>query len=113
MPIPSKNNAIEWLNAQGVNQPEVALQYAGGAPLDALRLQDQISSNDKVINEEKNFAQVIIKLEPLARGEGVEFVSVIDEGKIPEEFIPVIEKTFHDLNKLQEKVKNTIKYTIE
>jgi elongation factor G len=51
---------------------------------------------DKEINEEKNFAQVMIKLEPLDRGEGVEFVSVIDEGKIPEEFIPVIEKTFHD-----------------
>ena len=51
MPIPSKINAIEWLNAQGVNQPEVALQYAGGAPLDALRLQDQISSNDKVIKQ--------------------------------------------------------------
>lgn len=51
MPIPSKNNAIEWLNAQGVNQPEVALQYAGGAPLDALRLQDQINSNDKVIKQ--------------------------------------------------------------
>jgi elongation factor G len=51
---------------------------------------------DKEINEEKNFAQVMIKLEPLARGEGVEFVSVIDEDRIPEEFIPVIEKTFHD-----------------
>jgi biotin carboxylase len=27
--------------------------------------------------------------------------------------IIIVEKTFHDLNKLQEKVKNTIKYTIE
>ncbi len=51
---------------------------------------------DKDINDEKNFAQVKIRLEPLARGEGVEFISKIDEGKIPEEFIPVIEKTFHD-----------------
>ncbi len=51
---------------------------------------------DKDINDEKNFAQVMINLEPLPRGEGVEFISKIEEGKIPEEFIPVIEKTFHD-----------------
>ncbi len=36
MPMPSKVEAINWLNAQGLHNPEIALDYAGGAPLLAL-----------------------------------------------------------------------------
>lgn len=34
-PVPSRKQSLEWLKAQGVQQPENALASAGGAPLDA------------------------------------------------------------------------------
>jgi DNA polymerase-3 subunit delta' len=51
LPIPSHQDAIAWLNAQGVDQADIALQYAGGAPLDAMRIQDQLASNDQAIQQ--------------------------------------------------------------
>ncbi len=36
LPLPSTQEAVEWLQAQGVDQPEVLLAAAGGAPLEAL-----------------------------------------------------------------------------
>jgi len=51
---------------------------------------------DKEINDEKNYARVLIKLEPLPRGSGVSFTAAVEPDKIPPEFISVIEKTFHD-----------------
>lgn len=51
LPIPSHEVAIEWLKGQGDNQAEITLQYAGGAPLEALRIQEQLASNDKAIQQ--------------------------------------------------------------
>jgi elongation factor G len=51
---------------------------------------------DKEINEEKHFGHVRIGLEPLERGTGIEFVNKITAGKIPDAFIPIIEKAFND-----------------
>ncbi len=40
MPVPSRRQAHEWLQAQGVAEPEVSLAQAGFAPLRALALSD-------------------------------------------------------------------------
>lgn len=49
LPIPSKEDAVAWLNEQGVSEPEIALEYAGGAPLEALSAQNQFDSNRQLI----------------------------------------------------------------
>jgi DNA polymerase III subunit delta' len=49
LPIPSTQDAIEWLKSQGVEKPDIALQYAGGAPLAAVRFAEQLADNDKII----------------------------------------------------------------
>ena len=49
MPIPSKKEAIQWLNAQGVQQAEAALDYAGGAPL--LAVQATSTANEGLIKQ--------------------------------------------------------------
>lgn len=51
LPIPSNVEATAWLNEQGVNNPENALEYTGGAPLEALRIQDQLEANNKLIQQ--------------------------------------------------------------
>lgn len=38
------------------------------------------------------FAEIEIRLEPLARGDGIEFVSEISDGMIPKAYIPAVEK---------------------
>ncbi len=38
------------------------------------------------------FAVVRLKVEPLERGEGVEYVNALAEGALPEEFIPAVEE---------------------
>jgi len=49
LPIPPFDEAVAWLNAHGVTQPEVALAYTGGAPLEAMRIQEQLKSNNQLI----------------------------------------------------------------
>ncbi len=51
---------------------------------------------NKEINEEKHSGHVWIRLEPLERGKGFEFVNKTDDNRIPENFIPVIEKACYD-----------------
>jgi len=51
---------------------------------------------DREINEEKHFGHVILKIEPLDRGEGFSFSSTMSEGTIPSNFIPAIEKACSD-----------------
>ncbi len=51
---------------------------------------------DKEINEEKQFGSVRIKLEPLDRGAGHEFVNTVDVEKLPEAYQQAIEKAFYD-----------------
>lgn len=51
LPIPSNTEAVAWLSEQGVNNPESALEYTGGAPLEALRIQDQLDANHKLIQQ--------------------------------------------------------------
>lgn len=43
MPVPSQQQAVDWLIAQGLAQPESLLHYAGGAPLQALQLAQEAS----------------------------------------------------------------------
>ena len=40
LPVPHERDITAWLAAQGVKEPDVALAYAGGAPLLALELQE-------------------------------------------------------------------------
>lgn len=47
--IPQKVDAIGWLAEQGVQNAEALLEYAGGAPLAALQMQDQLASNEQLI----------------------------------------------------------------
>ncbi len=49
LPIPPFDDAVEWLNTHGVTQPEVALAYTGGAPLEAMRIQEQLKTNNQLI----------------------------------------------------------------
>ena len=49
MPIPSKSEAIQWLNAQGIQHAEAALDYAGGAPL--LAVQAASIANEGLIKQ--------------------------------------------------------------
>ncbi|MEE9330762.1 MAG: DNA polymerase III subunit delta', partial [Methylophilaceae bacterium] len=51
LPIPTKEDAINWLKNQGVSNPEAALEYAGGAPLKAFRMQAQLESNAALIKQ--------------------------------------------------------------
>jgi DNA polymerase III subunit delta' len=51
LPIPSKAEATSWLKEQGVSNPETILEYAGGAPLEALRTQSQLESNKQLIQQ--------------------------------------------------------------
>jgi len=51
MPLPSKAEAVDWLGKQGVKQAEIALNYAGGAPLLALQIQEQLETSSGVINQ--------------------------------------------------------------
>jgi DNA polymerase-3 subunit delta' len=41
MPLPSKAEALAWLKTQAVNNAEIALDYAGGAPLLALQIAEE------------------------------------------------------------------------
>jgi DNA polymerase III subunit delta' len=49
LPMPPSTEAIEWLRQQGINKPELALEYAGGAPLEAMRIQGQLDSSNQLI----------------------------------------------------------------
>jgi DNA polymerase III subunit delta' len=62
LPIPPYAEAIMWLNEQGVSQPDIALEYTGGAPLEAMRIQAQLATNSQLI------AQLALgkKLDPFA-----------------------------------------------
>lgn len=51
LPIPDKSEATAWLDEQGVNNSEVLLEYTGGAPLEAMKLRDQLASNKELISQ--------------------------------------------------------------
>ena len=51
MPLPNKKEALEWLNAQGVKNAELLLDYAGGAPLSALQASDDNDALITLINQ--------------------------------------------------------------
>lgn len=51
---------------------------------------------DREISGKRHFAEVILELSPLERGEGIKFISTANENEIPEEYIPVIEKGVRD-----------------
>ena len=54
VPAPDEETALQWLSAQGVNDGEVALSQAGGAPMDAIAFADAQYQADR-----KAFTQVL------------------------------------------------------
>ena len=53
MPLPSKAEALSWLNEQGVSHAENALDFAGGAPLLAMQIAEEGDINASLV---KNLA---------------------------------------------------------
>ncbi|MBN2106978.1 MAG: elongation factor G [Deltaproteobacteria bacterium] len=51
---------------------------------------------DREINDGKQYGHVVLHLEPLARGMGIEFVNAAPPEAVPEQFIPAIEKAVGD-----------------
>lgn len=51
LPIPSHSESIAWLTEQGLANPDIALEYTGGAPLSAMRSQEQLKSNNQLISQ--------------------------------------------------------------
>jgi elongation factor G len=51
---------------------------------------------DREINDGKQYGHVVLHLEPLARGMGIEFVNAAAPEAVPEQFIPAIEKAVGD-----------------
>lgn len=49
LPLPSQQEAIDWLKTQGLHNAEAALEYAGGAPL--LALQASVETNSSLIKQ--------------------------------------------------------------
>lgn len=49
LPTPSIEQAIVWLNEQNIESPEVALHYAGGAPLEAITMQAVLDKNNQFL----------------------------------------------------------------
>ena len=51
---------------------------------------------DREINDGKQYGHVVLRLEPLARGMGIEFINAAAPEKVPEQFLPAIEKAVGD-----------------
>lgn len=51
MPLPSKQDALDWLKQQNVNNAENLLDYAGGAPLIALQAAADSDVTDELIKQ--------------------------------------------------------------
>ncbi len=51
MPLPSKQDALDWLKQQNVNNAENLLDYAGGAPLIALQAAADNDVTDELIKQ--------------------------------------------------------------
>jgi len=51
MTMPSRVDALHWLNTQGVPNAEIALDYAGGAPLLALQIQERLETSNGLIKQ--------------------------------------------------------------
>lgn len=61
-PTPKKTDATAWLLNKGVTYPETLLEYTGGAPLEALQMQDQLMTNEQLIQQLAKG----VKLDPFA-----------------------------------------------
>ena len=51
---------------------------------------------DREINDAKQHGHVVVRLEPLPRGSGVDFVCTAPPEAVPPQFVPVIEQAFRD-----------------
>jgi elongation factor G len=51
---------------------------------------------DRELQDNKQFGHVYIRIQPLKRGAGIVFVNEVSDEKIPQAFIPEIEKAFYD-----------------
>lgn len=51
LPTPTKEQAVAWLNEQGVEAPEAALYYVGGAPLEAITMQAVLGKNNQFLSQ--------------------------------------------------------------
>ena len=62
MELPTKDIAIKWLNEQSIENAQVYLDYAGGAPL----LAQQIAQDGDATSNLINFLKLGAKLDPFA-----------------------------------------------
>ena len=51
---------------------------------------------DKEINDERHTGHVVLRVEPIERGRGIEFENAVDDAALVETFLPAIEKTVYD-----------------
>jgi len=51
---------------------------------------------DREINDARQHGYVVMRLEPLARGRGVDFVCTASPESVPPQFVPAIERAFRD-----------------
>jgi elongation factor G len=82
--------SIEKLRAQHgvevqVGRPQVAYRETLGTPVEVHHIHKKQSGGPG------QFAEVVLRFEPLGRGEGIRFESRIVGGAIPREFIPAVE----------------------
>ena len=73
-----------------IGQPQVAFRETITTSI------DQETRHVRQTGGRGQFAHVVIKLEPLGRGEGFEFVDKIVGGAIPKEYIPAVRKGIED-----------------
>ena len=76
----------EFNVAAKVGPPEVAYRETGTEPSEG------VYKHIKQSGGRGQYAHVVMRLEPSAKGEGFEFVNAIVGGRIPAEFIPAVEK---------------------
>lgn len=88
LPAPAQSDALAWLRAEGVDQPQTVLALAGGSPLLA---------RDIARPEEAQFrARLVAELARPGGADPVSFAATIDRGAV-ERFVFWLQTWVHDL----------------
>jgi DNA polymerase-3 subunit delta' len=73
-PLPSREAALEWLVAEGVEQPEIALAQAGFAPLTAVE-----RSRNNFPGRRRTFSELLISSD----ADPAKLAAAVDPGELP------------------------------
>ncbi len=71
-PLPPREVALEWLAAEGVEQPEIALAQAGFAPLTAVE-----RSRNNFTSRRRAFSELLVS------GDADKLAAAVDSGELP------------------------------